>query len=169
MTIDINRTGLLLSKKERIEILVKVYGNYCYICKKPFGSKDKRTIDHWIPLSRGGSWGIDNLRLAHKQCNTWKSDRMPNKDGTIPAPPEKIKRNKKSERPKVCDSCMSGRKLLPGQICVTCGSGPQPLDFPRWAKKKVMECDHKLYFCFGCTVGFIERKPFYRLENNGRV
>lgn len=161
--------GFLLSKKERIDILVKVYGNYCYICKKPFGNKEKRTIDHWIPLSRGGSWSIDNLRLAHKQCNTWKSDRMPNKDGTVPPPPERLPKNKKRDRPTICETCMSGRNLKYGEVCSICGSGPQPIDFPRWAKKKVKECDHKLYFCFGCTVGFIERKPFYRLENYGRV
>lgn len=161
--------GFLLSKKERIELLIDRDGDYCYICKKPFLQKEKRTIDHWIPLSRGGSWHVDNLRLAHKLCNTWKSDRMPNKDGTIPPPPVKEKRNRKSERPKVCQSCLSGRQLSYGEICSTCGSGPQPMDYPRWAKKHVKECDHKLYFCFGCTVGFIERKPFYRLENYGRI
>lgn len=166
MTYLIEPEGFLLSKAERVQILLLRDGNFCYICKKEFGAKEKRTIDHWIPLSKGGSWSIDNLRLAHKRCNAWKGDRIPNKDGTIPAPVKKTKKEKVI-RPEVCNVCMSGRSLERNQVCYSCGSGPQPIDYPRWAKKSVKECDHRQYFCFGCTVGFIERKPMYRLESYG--
>jgi hypothetical protein len=160
--------GYLLSKQQRIAIIKKRDGNYCFICKSAFTSKDKVTIDHWIPLSRGGSWNLDNLRIAHKKCNAWKGDRVPNLDGTIPPPQKKEKKAPKAKKPSVCPVCLSGRKLGKDQFCGSCGSGPQPLDYPRWAKRKISECDHKVFFCFGCTIGFIERKPSYRLDNYGR-
>lgn len=160
--------GYLLSKQQRISIIKERDGNYCFICKSSFTHKDKITIDHWIPLSRGGSWDLNNLRIAHKKCNAWKGDRIPNKDGTIPPAIKKKKREPKPKRPSVCPVCLSGRNLSRKQFCDSCGSGPQPTDFPRWAKKKISECDHKEYFCFGCTIGFIERKPFYRLDEDGR-
>lgn len=34
-------------------------------------------IDHWIPLSRGGSNWPENLRLLCKHCNSSKKDRLP--------------------------------------------------------------------------------------------
>ena len=149
-------------KQEAIEILIGRDGDYCFICKQSFGKKEKRTIDHWIPLSKGGTWDIENLRLAHKSCNLWKGDRVPLSDGTIPEPPQKRsqqqkKRIKKQNRPKVCSVCMSGRILMPNQICVICNSGPQPVVFPGWAKRKSSECDHKIYHCYACILGFAGR------------
>lgn len=159
----------ILSKQERIKIIIARDGNLCFICKRPFRQKDKKTIDHWIPLSKGGSWDIDNLRITHIKCNAWKSDRIPNSDGSIPDAPKRIKSKKsKKNRPQVCQICKSGRLLDISEKCYLCGSGPQPIDFPMWAKKPIKECDHAVYFCFGCTIGFIERKPFHRLEQNGR-
>jgi 5-methylcytosine-specific restriction endonuclease McrA len=35
------------------------------------------TIDHIIPLSRGGQDTIDNMQLAHDGCNQLKADSMP--------------------------------------------------------------------------------------------
>lgn len=34
------------------------------------------TIDHFIPLAKGGSNHIRNLRLAHKKCNLEKGNRI---------------------------------------------------------------------------------------------
>lgn len=149
-------------KQEVVDILIKRDGDLCFICKNPFGKKEKRTIDHWIPLSKGGSWNINNLRLAHKSCNLWKGDRVPLKDGTIPerekrTSSSKQKRIKKSNRPRVCNTCLSGRNLLPNQTCNMCSSGPQPLDFPGWAKRKSTECDHRVYHCYACILGFVRR------------
>lgn len=150
------------SKREAMEILIKRDGDRCFICNESFGKKEKRTIDHWIPLSKGGTWDITNLRLAHKKCNIWKGDRVPLADGTIPEPPTKRSQSpkrkvKKQNRPKVCNVCMSGRNLMPGQMCMFCNSGPQPITFPGWAKRKSNECDHTIYHCYACILGFVRR------------
>lgn len=44
----------------------------CAYCKKPFTKKRPSTIDHVIPLSRGGQHTISNLVLACKSCNSHK-------------------------------------------------------------------------------------------------
>lgn len=36
---------------------------------------DAFTIDHVVPLARGGSDTIDNVRAAHRACNRAKSDK----------------------------------------------------------------------------------------------
>jgi hypothetical protein len=151
------------NKEDAIRRISERDGYLCFICKEPFGKKEKPTIDHWIPISKGGKWDISNLRLAHRSCNFWKADRVPLKDGTIPEKPEKSsqfrnKRITKQNRPKVCTSCMSGRSLGPNQICNVCNSGPQPPVFPGWAKRKSYNCDHNKYHCFACVVGFVARR-----------
>lgn len=51
----------------------------CQICFKPVHiglalvdpqNKMAPSIDHILPLSRGGGWALSNLRLAHKGCNS---------------------------------------------------------------------------------------------------
>jgi len=52
-----------------------VYGELtCEICKKVFGKNAKKTLDHIIPKSKGGSNHLNNLQLAHKWCNHQKGD-----------------------------------------------------------------------------------------------
>ena len=48
----------------------------CYYCLKPFTDKLKATIDHVIPINKGGLHDISNLVLACKSCNSSKSDRL---------------------------------------------------------------------------------------------
>ena len=47
------------------------YGNICLCCKE----KKPLTLDHIIPLSRGGSNSIDNLQPLCHQCNSRKGSR----------------------------------------------------------------------------------------------
>ena len=35
------------------------------------------TLEHLMPLSKGGTWAIDNLRLCHVGCNRHLGDRLP--------------------------------------------------------------------------------------------
>lgn len=146
-----------MHKYEMIEAISLRDGYFCFICKEPFGKREKPTIDHWIPLSRGGTWVLSNLRLAHKSCNIWKSDRLPNPDGTIPEKPERSRSKRKKERPALCGTCHAGRGLNMNQICPDCGSFPQPRTFPMWAKKRPYECDHNINHCFSCIIGLVER------------
>jgi 5-methylcytosine-specific restriction endonuclease McrA len=44
-----------------------------------FAPKDswwKVTLDHIIPLSKGGTHTWDNVRPAHRRCNELKGDRL---------------------------------------------------------------------------------------------
>lgn len=148
------------TKQEAIDLIIKRDGKNCFICKGPFGKKEKITIDHWIPTSKGGTWKLSNLRIAHKHCNIWKGDRIPLSDGTIPEkPPVRVKKSKlvKRSRPTICNACHSGRALMSGQVCDRCHSGPQPIDFPTWYKRPTKDCDHRIFHCFACILGFAER------------
>lgn len=49
------------------------YNNQCALCKA-FMHYEDASVDHIIPLSRGGSNRFDNLQLAHKWCNREKGN-----------------------------------------------------------------------------------------------
>lgn len=55
----------------------------CAICGQPVDKSLRYphpmspTVDHIIPVARGGSDSIENLQLAHRKCNRMKSDKMP--------------------------------------------------------------------------------------------
>lgn len=68
--------------------LVKRDKNVCYICNKECNLNDYTyqdnyfiagnyypSIDHVIPISKGGTHTWDNIRLAHRICNTIKGNR----------------------------------------------------------------------------------------------
>lgn len=68
-------------KKEKVKLryiakqnktaLIRYYGKQCFYCRKKFPTS-KLTIDHFVPLSRGGSNDISNLRLSCYKCNELK-------------------------------------------------------------------------------------------------
>lgn len=45
----------------------------CYFCEKKF-SREELTMDHLIPLSRGGRSTKKNIVVACKQCNSLKKN-----------------------------------------------------------------------------------------------
>lgn len=49
--------------------LINSRGNICQICGKPIENLKDCTIDHIIPISKGGLTTIENCRLAHFKCN----------------------------------------------------------------------------------------------------
>ena len=57
-------------------------GWVCWLCNMPVDESLPRTsrmgatVDHVVPLAKGGSDELDNLRLAHWICNNKKSDRL---------------------------------------------------------------------------------------------
>ena len=50
--------------------------NRCYYCGKPFPAKEL-TMDHIVPLSRGGRSIKSNLVPCCKSCNTEKKNLVP--------------------------------------------------------------------------------------------
>jgi hypothetical protein len=145
------------TRAEIISALTKRDGFICYICNKDFESKKEVTIEHFWPLSAGGTWAMSNLRLACQPCNNLKGDALPNPDGTV----NFVNRRQKTvrlPRPDQCDHCETGRLLLIGEVCDVCGSGPQPVMFPTAYKTKSNNCDHDLYHCFACIIGLKKRK-----------
>ena len=58
----VNRKSILIRDKYECQ--------YC-------GSKSNLTIDHVIPVSKGGEWRYDNLVTACSRCNTKKAAKLP--------------------------------------------------------------------------------------------
>ena len=48
----------------------------CWICKKII-EWDEMTLDHVIPLSKGGARGLHNCKAAHGSCNTERGNALP--------------------------------------------------------------------------------------------
>lgn len=63
-----NVESKFISKKE----FTKLANTPCFYC----GSKDTLTIDHIVPLSRGGRHSIGNLVSACNMCNATKNARF---------------------------------------------------------------------------------------------
>lgn len=55
----------------------------CYICGKII-PKGKRTVDHIIPLAKGGLHAVCNLAIACRSCNCSKAHRLPEDVGLLP-------------------------------------------------------------------------------------
>lgn len=57
------------------------YGDGCHWCKQVMVFEGegplRATIEHVIPLDRGGLDNLNNMRLAHKKCNNERGNNMP--------------------------------------------------------------------------------------------
>ena len=70
----------LIRKREAVRLLniLKYSKLTCEICKNPINKRNKKlklSIDHVIPISKGGTKKFDNLRIAHRICNNIKGDK----------------------------------------------------------------------------------------------
>ena len=48
---------------------------FCYLCGEFILKHDDLSTDHVVPKSKGGSNSSDNLKPAHKICNSKKNDK----------------------------------------------------------------------------------------------
>lgn len=68
-------------KRRRLIKLLRRDGFNCHICKKPlnlraeYNAWDQPSLDHIIPRSEGGSHKLENLKLAHRMCNSVRGSR----------------------------------------------------------------------------------------------
>jgi 5-methylcytosine-specific restriction endonuclease McrA len=51
-------------------------GGLCGICGEPVAPEEV-TLDHVVPLARGGPHAPTNVQIAHHLCNCTKGARMP--------------------------------------------------------------------------------------------
>ena len=63
------------TERERRDIYIRDKGT-CGICGR-FVPPDCFTIDHIIPISKGGTYDYDNLQCCCKKCNQLKDDALP--------------------------------------------------------------------------------------------
>jgi 5-methylcytosine-specific restriction endonuclease McrA len=61
----------IVSYQITIKEFEKLYSNPCFYC----GSEEQTSIDHVIPISRGGTHGIGNLVSCCKSCNSSKCNK----------------------------------------------------------------------------------------------
>lgn len=59
----------------RFMTFILIRADRCSICLGHLGPD--RTIEHEMPLARGGRHDMANLQVAHARCNVSKSDRLP--------------------------------------------------------------------------------------------
>lgn len=60
-------------RKKTVTALIKRDGTVCYLCDEHILRREM-TIDHVIPLCKGGSNEMDNFRLTHSKCNSDKGN-----------------------------------------------------------------------------------------------
>jgi len=88
----------LIRKRGKAARLRAIHGDLCWLCGHPmrFGGPPNRgkaaTIEHVVPLSRGGTGAMDNLRLCHVGCNRHLGDRTAEQK-------EKMRINRERRRP----------------------------------------------------------------------
>jgi len=73
-----HKLGLNSSRDVNLTYLIERDGGRCGLCHKLVRDKKgpmRPSIDHIIPLSRGGTNTLDNVHLAHYRCNLSKGNR----------------------------------------------------------------------------------------------
>jgi 5-methylcytosine-specific restriction endonuclease McrA len=58
-----------------VRTLVRRDGSDCSICGKSLASREI-TIDHRVPLSRGGADSIENMQIVCEPCGREKGDKI---------------------------------------------------------------------------------------------
>lgn len=157
----------LLNRAETMASLIARDGLECRVpgCKHPteFTEANPPTIEHVIPRAKGGTDDMANLEVAHQKCNNWKGDRLyigvdENGIRVLEPLPYRERKTAVAKRPPT-ECCNEGHDLGEGEVCDVCGSLPQPSTFPKWAQANPKECDHDLFHCRNCVLGFVPRVP----------
>jgi 5-methylcytosine-specific restriction endonuclease McrA len=62
-------------RRKKKQQLLKEFGSCCWWCRQGL-SKEKLTIEHLFPKSRGGTNSLENLRLACFSCNNSRGNSL---------------------------------------------------------------------------------------------
>lgn len=62
-------------RKQIRKRLLKIYSN-CWLCGNYFPERKEITLDHIVPLSKGGKDSAVNIMLAHQFCNQRRGNRF---------------------------------------------------------------------------------------------
>jgi 5-methylcytosine-specific restriction endonuclease McrA len=68
-------------RQRRNRTIMIRHGRICHIC----GQGGATEVDHVVPLARGGSDTMDNLRPAHRHCHQAKTRREATEGRNHPA------------------------------------------------------------------------------------
>jgi 5-methylcytosine-specific restriction endonuclease McrA len=60
----------------KIDRLLEKYSSICCVCQQRIDDKIEASVEHFVPLSKGGSNRFDNLRISHKGCNFARKDSL---------------------------------------------------------------------------------------------
>lgn len=71
---QVSKRGATTEKFSYKEI-VERDGLICYLCKREVSQADL-VLDHIVPISRGGTHSPDNVKVAHRCCNSKKSNKL---------------------------------------------------------------------------------------------
>ncbi len=63
------RLRKIIAKREHQQ-----YGRLACFCCGRVITVNTSTIEHILPQSLGGTWGIDNLALSHSECNAKRNN-----------------------------------------------------------------------------------------------
>lgn len=75
--------GILTTSKRKgwLKTRIKMQKGRCALCGEVM--HDDATIDHHVPLSRGGEDCFDNTQATHRRCNQIKGDRLPDEIASL--------------------------------------------------------------------------------------
>lgn len=57
---------------EDVDFLLSLQDNKCAMCGEEFTKRNSYTLDHIVPLSKGGGLTLGNVQLLHQPCNASK-------------------------------------------------------------------------------------------------
>jgi len=77
----IQKSAMVKSKRKNMKgarkrMWNKPFYKICYVCNRKIDTYEECSVEHIIPLCKGGSNRSDNLTLSHKKCNEERGERI---------------------------------------------------------------------------------------------